>query len=365
MTATIADLISHLDRAIPFAWAEPWDRVGLLAGDPVRSLTRAYVTLDATPSALRRARAAGASVLLTHHPAFLEPFDRLTWRGRGADVALEALEAGVALVACHTNLDRAPEGAGALAAVLGLEVVGPLERSLQQVAQIVVFAPSDAAERVRRAMATAGAGRIGEYEGCAFVEAGRGWFTPLAGARPVDGSLPGTGADERRIEVVCSPEIEASVISAARAAHPYDEPVILSSRVGLSRGAARMGRLGRPTGPTDVRGLATLVGERLDVRCRVWGDPDRTVASIAVAQGSGRSLVADALDAGADTFVTGELRYHEALEAVHAGLAVIEAGHDATEWPLVSVLARIARGVEGLAEDAVVVDERAHNWWTT
>ena len=64
MSATIAELVFHLDRAIPFAWAEPWDRVGLLVGDPVRPLTRVYVTLDATASALRRARDAGAGELL-------------------------------------------------------------------------------------------------------------------------------------------------------------------------------------------------------------------------------------------------------------------------------------------------------------
>jgi dinuclear metal center YbgI/SA1388 family protein len=366
VSVTVNDLIAHLDDAIPFSWAEPWDRVGLLVGGSSEPVGRVLVTLDVTRAALRRAVDAGATVLLTHHPAFLQPLERLTWSGHGPDPALEALRAGVALIACHTNLDRAPEGAEALPAILGLEVLAPLERSQQDVSTIVVYAPSEAAESLLTAMEGAGAGRVGQYGGCAFVARGQGRFTPRAEARPKSGE-PGQRAavDECRIEMVCSLQREASVIEAVRVAHPYEEPVVLSSRSGLSRGAARMGRLCRPCTPVDVRGLAGLIGERLGVHCTVWGDPGRAVNMVAVAPGSGRSLVDDALNGGADTFVTGELRYHEALDAVEAGLAVIEAGHDATEWPLTGALARIARRMTGLAEDAVVLDESDHSWWTT
>lgn len=366
MSVTVNELIAHLDDAIPFSWAEQWDRVGLLVGGSSERVGRVLVTLDPTHAALGRAAEVGATVLLTHHPAFLEPFDRLTWSGNDPDPALEALRTGVALIACHTNLDRAPEGAEALPAILGLEVIAPLERSQQEVSTIVVYAPAEAADRLLTAMEDAGAGRIGQYGGCAFVARGQGSFTPRAGARPKIGE-PGerTAVDECRIEMVCSPQRAASVIDAARAAHPYEEPVVLSSRSGLSRGAARMGRLCRPGAPVDVRGFAGLVGERLGVHCTVWGDPGRAVSMVAVAPGSGRSLVDDAIAGGADTFVTGELRYHEALDAVDAGLTVIEAGHDATEWPLTGALARIARRMAGLAEDAVVLDESDHSWWTT
>lgn len=267
MTLTVADLVAHLDRRIPFWWAEPWDGVGLLVGDPTAPLERVFVSLDCTAASLDRAIAADAQVLLTHHPAFLDPIARVT-AGHGAGgLAFAAAQAGVALVSCHTNLDRAPEGADALPAVLGLRSIAPLE---------------DPAAR----------------EGA-------------------------PGAD-----------------------------------------APAMGRLCESPECGGLRELATIVGEKLGVRPRVWGDPDSVVGLVAVAPGSGRSLVPFALSARASVMVTGELRYHEAHEAAGKGLSIVEAGHDATEWPLTRSLAAIAAATPGLPDGAVVFDRATRSWWT-
>jgi dinuclear metal center YbgI/SA1388 family protein len=268
---TLAELLRHLDERIPFAWAEPWDRVGLLAGDPSDDVTRVLVSLDPTPDALDRAAEMRASVLLTHHPAFLDPLESVVAAPGTHGVAYRATRLGIALVACHTNLDRSPEGADALPAAIGLDVIGPLERR-------------------------------------------------------DTGSRGGERCD-------------------------------------LSFGTPLAGRLCTAPASSTLGGLAVLVGERLGVRTRVWGAADRPVRSVALAPGSGRSLVPHALAAGADVLVTGELRYHEASEALQSGLAVIEAGHDATEWPLTSALAEIASRTPGIDTHDVVLDRIDLPWW--
>jgi putative NIF3 family GTP cyclohydrolase 1 type 2 len=88
------------------------------------------------------------------------------------------------------------------------------------------------------------------------------------------------------------------------------------------------------------------------------------VRLVATAPGSGRGLVADAIAAGADVMLTGELRYHDALDALASGLAVIECGHDATEWPYVPLLADLARGVQGIDPARVFDEEPVIEWWT-
>lgn len=267
---TVAALLAHLDDRLPFAWAASWDRVGLLAGDPADPVGRVLVSLDPTQAALERAVEMGASVLLTHHPAFLDPLEAVVAGPGTAGVAYRATRLGIALIACHTNLDRSPEGADALPAELGLAIRGPLER--------------------------AGGGSLG--------------------GEPSDG-------------VVTPPA----------------------------------GRLCEVPAASTVGTLAALVGARLGVRTRVWGAADRPVGLAALAPGSGRSLVADAIGAGADVLVTGELRYHEASEALQAGLAIIEAGHDATEWPLTRALAAIVSQMPDLNENDVVFDRIDHPWW--
>jgi dinuclear metal center YbgI/SA1388 family protein len=362
---TVSELVAHLDDAIPFQWAEPWDRVGLLVGDPTVEVSGVLVSLDSSQDALTRAFESGANVVLTHHPVMLEPMERLVATGGGSDVAVRALSGGVSLIACHTNLDRAPAGADALADLLGLRIIAPLESGRQPVSVVTVYVPASALERVRSSMAAAGAGRIGEYRECSFQVAGRGGFVPGAGTHPASGS-PGVRAevDEVRLEMVCPRSRVDAVTVAVRAAHPYEEPLIVVAEGEMARGAARLGRLCEAPAATTLGPLATLVGERLGVRPTVWGAPDTAVGTIATAPGSGRSFVADATLAGADAFVTGELRYHEAREAAEAGLCVIEAGHDATEWPLTRVLAKIAAAAPGLAAGAVVLDRVEYPWWT-
>lgn len=257
---TVGDLVSYLDRRLPFSWAEDWDRVGLLAGDPSVEITRVFVSLDPTVSALRRALDAGANVLLTHHPSILDPLTEVVAGNPEGAVVFEAVAAGVALVNCHTNLDRAPEGAGALADALGLESAGPLE---------------------------------GPHEDASFPRAGRVLVTP-----------PGS----------------------------------------------------------TLLTIAELVRDRLGVRPRIWGDPQSVVMRIGIAPGSGRSLVDAARTAGCEALLTGELRYHGALAALESGLLVIEAGHDATEWPLTEVLAGIAAEMPGLSAERVEFDRPRPSW---
>lgn len=362
---TVGDVVSRVGERAPWWWAEPWDQVGLIVGDADAPVGRVFVSLDPTPSALARAVEAGCGMLLTHHPPFREGPVRLLPAPGMAGVPFAAVKAGVALVAAHTNLDRSPEGAEMLPRALGFDVIGALEPGIVNVAVVTVYVPHEDAGRVRSAMAEAGGGSIGRYEGCAFMAEGIGTFTPGEGASPTLGS-PGvaTCAEETRVEMVCSPSAVSGVLSAARGRHPYEEPVLHVVEARLPLGAARMGRVCSVPAATTLGLLAQRVGMQLGVRTRVWGDGGRDIRTIAVAPGSGRSFVGDAIAAGADAMVTGELRYHDALDALSAGLAIVEAGHDATEWPLVQVLAAYAAGTNGLGQEDVIADEVSVTWWT-
>ncbi len=122
----------------------------------------------------------------------------------------------------------------------------------------------------------------------------------------------------------------------------------------------RMGRLCQVEEMT-LGEFARAAGAALGVEPRVWGAADARVSSVAVGNGSVRSLIPAALDAGADVLLGGEVRYHDALDAMASGLAIVEAGHDATEWPMVRLLADVVRGV--LGEDAVIEEPAGAGWW--
>lgn len=353
MSATVEAVATCVQRAFPAEWAEPWDAVGLLVGSAGAHVAGVLVTLDPTPSALTRAMEVGANLLVTHHPAFIEPPARFTDR---SGIAFAAAQAGVALVAAHTNLDRSPAGGDALAVALGLPIVGALEDGAQPCDAITTYVPASAAGAVRAAAASAGAGRIGNYADCSFSVEGTGRFTPLPGAHPAQGTegLPAE-AEELRIDMVAPVGMGPRVAAAIRAAHPYDEPLVVMQSASIMRGAARLGRLCDADGRTGIE-LASGATKAMPCVPRVLGDADRRLRLVAAAGGSGGGLVPSTLAVGADALITGELRYHDALEAVGAGLVVIELGHDASEWPMVPVLAEAVRATPGLSPDIVVVE---------
>ncbi len=91
--------------------------------------------------------------------------------------------------------------------------------------KLVVFVPPNALDRVREALFTAGAGRIGGYERCSWYGEGTGTFLGGEGTRP---SVGRHGAEERvpelRLETVFPAERQDDVVAALRGAHPYEEP---------------------------------------------------------------------------------------------------------------------------------------------
>lgn len=110
-------------------------------------------------------------------------------------------------------------------------------------------------------------------------------------------------------------------------------------------------RVGMPK-QTDFGSLCDFAAATLHAPVRRYGDPERRVRRVAVLGGAGEDYARIALDAGADAYLTGEMAYHKALDAVDNGLCVIEAGHAATEHP---AIARLSTALQ-IAADAVQYD---------
>lgn len=128
----LADLESALFERFPASDAEPWDHVGLSVGDPAREVRRAYIALDATAGTVERASAAGADVLVAHHPVYLSAPgafspDPAPATPQAAAAVYRAASHGVAVISMHTNLDRSREARGRLCGLLGIDMASSLE----------------------------------------------------------------------------------------------------------------------------------------------------------------------------------------------------------------------------------------------
>lgn len=91
--------------------------------------------------------------------------------------------------------------------------------------QLSFYVPESHLDVVKAAVFAAGGGRIGNYEHCAWQVQGQGQFRPLAGANPHLGAVGALETvDEYRVELVVRDELVAAVVTALKAAHPYEEP---------------------------------------------------------------------------------------------------------------------------------------------
>lgn len=103
-----------------------------------------------------------------------------------------------------------------------------------------------------------------------------------------------------------------------------------------------LGRVGRLK-PQTAAALAEHVAAKLSAPVRLIGPEDLICEKVAVCGGSGGDLVNAAVQKGAQALITGDVSYHEALDAVHAGFAVIDAGHHGTEKIMVPRVAQYLR----------------------
>jgi dinuclear metal center YbgI/SA1388 family protein len=353
---TVRDVTAALEDWAPAGSRLDFDRVGLQVGDPAGAVGSVLVALDLTPAVIEEAEAAGAGLIVTHHPLLFRPLERLVPDSLVPAMAYRLARAGIAYYAIHTNLDVAPAGVSfALAERLGLLDVRFLQRQRGRLVKLVTFVPESHLARVRQALAAAGAGHIGDYTECAFASGGTGYYRPGDEADPFSGE-PGRleHAAEMRLETEVPRWRLGPVLRALQEAHPYEEVAYDVFAMEQEHTRSGLGAVGDLEEAVPLERFLATVSERLAADAlRYAGDPERPVRRIAVCGGSGSSLIGDAIAAGADAFVTADVTYHTFFEPLGADgsprLALIDAGHYETEWITESLIAdRLARQFPGL-----------------
>ncbi len=305
--------------------------------------------LTVTPTTADEAIEAGAGAIVSHHPVLFKPVQAVRADSSATGYLWRLARAGAAVLSPHTSFDNTGGGINdGLAERLGLRDVRPLRAGPTSARfKVVVFVPPKDREPVLSAAFASGAGRIGAYDECSFTTAGRGTFFGTEETNPTVGEAGRRETvREWRVEVVCPGDRLATTLAAIRSAHSYEEPAIdvYPLADGPSDGPG-VGRVGRLPDVVPLSAIARRVKEVLGAPSTVYvGDPERGVATLAIACGAGDDFLADAHREGADALVTGEARFHRALEAEALGIGLIVAGHHATERPGVEDLAQRISG---------------------
>jgi dinuclear metal center YbgI/SA1388 family protein len=311
----IKEVIHLLEQKFPLHWQEDFDNCGVQCGDKEREITGIVVCFDMSEAVIDEAIAKGANMVISHHPIIyrnglkkIEPIDRV------GKILCKALENKVLLYSMHTNIDSGKEGGNVLfAQKLGLQKLSVLAPKESQFCKLVVFVPSENSVLLKEALFKAGGGNIGNYSHCSFSSEGIGSFKPLSGANPHIGQHHRMErVEEERIEIIFSKVKKRQIIEALYQHHPYEEPafdIIALENLNREVGLGRVGLLPKPLVAKD---FIHYVKEKLNIETvKFSGNMNAEINKVAVCGGGGASFVTDALAAGADAFITGDLKYHD------------------------------------------------------
>jgi len=359
---TIDAIVTHLEILAPPSYQESYDNAGLITGARDWECRGVLTTLDATEAVVDEAIARGCNLIVAHHPIVFSGLKKLNGKNYVEKTVIKAIKNDIAIYAIHTNLDNVVAGGvnGKIADMLGLKSGKPLSLKEGVLRKLYCFVPLDHLEKVRDAIFSAGAGHIGGYSECSWTAEGTGTFKGGEGTDPFVGQ-PGLRHSEKevRVEMVVPVHLSGAVVRAMTEAHPYEEVAydlvnLANTHPGVGSGV--IGELPEPVGEKAFLDRCKEIFRVPVVRhTRLTGRP---VQRVAVCGGVGSFLISNALAAGADFYITADVKYHEFFDA-NDRLVVADVGHFESEQYTVDLLFKVLQ--EKFRKFAVLKSETKTN----
>ena len=354
----LCDLFKQLEKHMPLDLAQAWDNCGLQLGHWEAEIDKVALSLDASLETVEMAIKKQCQLLLCHHPLFFKPPKNIDLTSPLGKIIQRALAGGLNIISFHTNWDAAPNGvAYALAEKLELDNLKSLDAQDRSFYKVSIYVPKGQIERVRKAIFTAGAGHIGNYDLCSFDVEGTSTFRVPPAGHPFI-SRPG---EETTVQEICLtailPQNKMSAVSRAiLASHPYEEPAFEFYPIKIMAANQGLGLIGQWEIARDPR---QMLREKLGLKNMKWAGPLKSkVKRVALLPGSGGNYVDVAIAGRAEVLITGDASYHQAQRAQELGLFLIDAGHFETEWPGVEKMAQL---VDSCGLEKIILSQK--NFW--
>jgi dinuclear metal center YbgI/SA1388 family protein len=329
----LRELTSFLEEFAPLAYQEDYDNSGLIVGNQNMEVSGALISLDCTESVIDEAIQLGFNLIISHHPIVFKGLKKFNGNSYVERVVMKAIKHDIAIYAIHTNLDHIMQGVNKkICEKLDIRKVSILKVKEGILKKLVTFCPIADADNVRKALFEAGAGMIGNYSECSFNVEGTGTFKAGSGADPYVGEIGKQHHEsEVRIEVIYPVNMERGIIASLVEVHPYEE--VAYDIYPLSNGLQEVGSgmIGNLESDWDELEFLKFVKEKLGAKLiRHTEMRSKKIRRVAVCGGSGSFLLQNAINAGADIFITADFKYHEFFDA-EGKLIIADVGHFESE----------------------------------
>jgi len=336
----INEIILYLESLAHPSLQEHYDNAGLITGHAGWECSGIICSLDATEEVVKEAIEKKCNLIVAHHPIIFGGLKKINGKNYVERSIITAIKNDIAIYAIHTNIDNVIEGVnGKMARMLGLKNISILSPKENTLKKLFTFAPVDKAEEVRNAIFLAGGGHIGNYSECSFNAEGIGTFKAGEGSDPYVGE-PGRQHQEKeiRIEVIFPSFLENKIVTAMKTAHPYEEVAYDVIALSNNHHAVGSGVIGEWPDTVDEKQFLKKVKEVFDVPViRHTALLNKAIKRVALCGGAGSFLISKALAAGADAYITADIKYHEFFDANNRML-IADIGHYESEQFTIDLL---------------------------
>jgi dinuclear metal center YbgI/SA1388 family protein len=330
---TIKEIISVLEEMAPIAYAEDFDNVGLLVGNQESKATGILVCHDALESVIDEAIAKKCNLVVCFHPILFTGLKKITGKNYVERSVIKAIKNDIAIYAVHTALDNHPEGVnkifGSALGLINTKILIPKENFIRK---LVTFTIPENADKVRNALFDAGAGTIGNYENCSFSSKGVGTYMGNEHSNPEIGArFEFVEAEEIKIEVTFEKQLESKILKALFESHVYEEVAYEIIALQNKHQNIGLGLIGELENPMNEKEFMLFVKDKMQCEgirhSEFIGKPIKKVALLG---GAGSFAIKNAIAAGANVFLTADLKYHQFYEA-EKRIILADIGHFESE----------------------------------
>ncbi len=336
----IKEITQFLETIAALSLQENYDNAGLIIGSGCTECSGIITSLDVTEEVVEEAVNRKCNLIVAHHPIIFKGLKKLNGKNYVERTVISAIKNDIAIYAIHTNLDNILEGVNQkIAEKLKLQnckTLLPKESTLQK---LVTFCPVKNAEEVRNALFKAGAGSLGNYDQCSFNVEGSGTFRAGEGSDPFVGKIGEQHTEkEIRIEVVFSSFLQQKIVEALKKSHPYEEVAYYVEELKNRQENVGSGLIGNLPGPVSENELLRLLKSAFNCKA-IKHTPflNKPAIKVAVCGGAGFFLLPNAIAAGADVFITSDIKYHEFFDA-EKRLLLADIGHYESEQFTIELL---------------------------
>ena len=339
----VSDIIKMLEKKFPKQNAESWDNVGLLVGDSKQEVQKIQISLDVTEKVIDHAVENNIDLIISHHPMIFSPLKAINDNSLNGRKILKLIKNDIAVYSMHTNLDSSPEGLNEyITELLGWEDTKIIDEEYLDMYKMSIFIPVEWYP---------GAIKKIEESGLKLNSYGSVSFTSEVSERYFDIEKETLHENKnKKIEIIGEKNKLYEILASIKKIHPYKEvayEIVKIENKYVKNGIGRYCIL-KKTKTIEEIILETKTKLGIESLKLVSRDEKKQVKRVAIVNGSGMSYFKKLKRLKIDLFLTGDVKYHEGLDALEEGLSVLDIGHYESENFFHELITKILNEDKGL-----------------